>query len=257
MPNHNRPKDFFAKQIRSSHLIASGGIIDPESDDLTEMSNLRLAIYPKETLEPGGTAIEGAYEGLVPETFLTDVGDNVWLFVSGTQNPVGSPEAGIVLFGGDVFVSGSIYTEEAAVTTTSITIVSGGNAIPADSGYLNPIGDTESRIVLYVTGTTNFVSVECIVGEKLLIELPDATEHSGVSFIIKDKLGNVEGVNTCIRIAPKEGQSLDDFVGWHYTAGLPVTTAYIDLDPTNLPLLFEQPYASISVFSDGESWLIF
>ena len=65
----NRPKDFFAKQIRSSHLIASGGIIDPASSDWDEqLPNLRLMIYPRDALEietpiAGSNYIEGAFEG--------------------------------------------------------------------------------------------------------------------------------------------------------------------------------------------------
>lgn len=117
----NRPKDFFAKQIRTSQLIASGGIANPESDDLSGVySNLRLMIYPKDALEESGnsgiTYKEGAFEGLVPPLLLNDpdgtglnVGDDVWLFISGTQG--GS--SGKVLFGGDAVVSGTLYAKAA------------------------------------------------------------------------------------------------------------------------------------------------
>ena len=70
-----------AKQIRSSHLIASGGIIDPESSDWDEqLPNLRMMIYPREALEIEGTGtdsvpteyIEGAFEGIVPPKLIDD-----------------------------------------------------------------------------------------------------------------------------------------------------------------------------------------
>ena len=137
----NRPKDFFAKQIRSSHLIASGGIIDPASSDWDEqLPNLRLMIYPRDTLEIASSAtgtdyIEGAFEGIVPPQLLDDegsglkVGDDVWLFVSGAQhtqhtydeNDEGYPEvekraqSGVVLFGGDVVISGTLFAERQVV----------------------------------------------------------------------------------------------------------------------------------------------
>ncbi len=140
----NRPKDFFAKQIRSSHLIASGGIIDPASSDWDEeLENLRLLIYPRDTLERASTPgsvdyIEGAFEGIVPPELLNDedgsgvkVGNDVWLFVSGAQytqhyDADGSEvieddekekraDHGVVLFGGDVVISGTLFAERQVV----------------------------------------------------------------------------------------------------------------------------------------------
>jgi len=133
MAYENRPKDFFAKQIRSSHLIASGGIIDPESSDWDEqLPHLRLMIYPRDALETlglGGTEyIDGAFEGIVPTHLLDDsggsglkVGEDVWLFVSGAQNTMHGDVAGqrdnsgVVLFGGDVVVSGTLFAERQVI----------------------------------------------------------------------------------------------------------------------------------------------
>jgi len=139
----NRPKDFFAKQIRSSHLIASGGIIDPASSDWDEqLPNLRLMIYPRDTLEVASSAtgtdyIEGAFEGIVPPQLLDDgdgsglkVGNDVWLFVSGAQHTHHTytedgeeayaevekrAKSGVVLFGGDVVISGTLFAERQVV----------------------------------------------------------------------------------------------------------------------------------------------
>ena len=145
MSSENRPKDFFAKQIRSSHLIASGGIIDPNSSDWdVTYDNLKLMIYPKDVLEVpafGGGApsyIDGAFEGIVPPQLLEDtggtglkVGDDVWLFISGAQNTHSvdhdgadgieldekekRANGGVVLFGGDVVISGTLFAERQVV----------------------------------------------------------------------------------------------------------------------------------------------
>ena len=145
MSSENRPKDFFAKQIRSSHLIASGGIINPTSSDWdVTYDNLKLMIYPKDVLEVpafgGGapTYIDGAFEGIVPPQLLEDtggtglkVGDDVWLFISGAQNTHSidhdgadgieldekekRANGGVVLFGGDVVISGTLYAEKQVI----------------------------------------------------------------------------------------------------------------------------------------------
>ena len=153
MAFENRPKDFFAKQIRSSHLIASGGIIDPESSDWDEqLPHLRLMIYPRDALEVGTSTgateyIDGAFEGIIPPTLLNDVeyndegqvvggsglkvGQDVWLFISGAQgtthmdhNGDGELELeelerrsdhGVVLFGGDVVISGTLFAEKQVI----------------------------------------------------------------------------------------------------------------------------------------------
>lgn len=153
MAFENRPKDFFAKQIRSSHLIASGGIIDPESSDWDEqLPHLRLMIYPRDSLEvessTGATEyIDGAFEGIIPPTLLNDVeynddgqvvggsglkvGQDVWLFVSGAQGTTHTDldgdgelelsemerrsDHGVVLFGGDVVISGTLFAERQVI----------------------------------------------------------------------------------------------------------------------------------------------
>lgn len=145
MSSEYRPKDFFAKQIRSSQLIASGGIINPDpSKDWDEsFENLRLMIYPSDALEissGGGSPsyIDGAFEGIVPPQLLEDtggtglkVGEDVWLFISGAQNTHNTDHdesgvidesekekranSGVVLFGGDVVISGTLFAERQVV----------------------------------------------------------------------------------------------------------------------------------------------
>ncbi len=90
-------KDFSAKQIRSSQLLASGGI---------GSTTIGLMIYSASdaTNLAGGTAA----------TLTAGVGPDVFLFVSGTEDGknIGT---GVSLFGGDVVVSGTLYAERQVV----------------------------------------------------------------------------------------------------------------------------------------------
>ena len=90
-------KDFSAKQIRVSQLIASGGI--------NKKPHVGLVIY---------SASRGTdYAGTFPESILSDVGSDTFLFVSGSkgtrQVTTGDRAGGIAVFGGDVVVSGSTH----------------------------------------------------------------------------------------------------------------------------------------------------
>lgn len=101
------PKDFKASQIRTSALVGSG----------TNSSKPGLLIYSASD----ATNFEGGYQA----DMLTNVGDDVFLFVSGAKNS----RSGVSLFGGDVVVSGTLYMErlvaEVDLTTTGSSLVSG------------------------------------------------------------------------------------------------------------------------------------
>ena len=113
-------KDFSARQIRSSQLIASGGIAGTKAG---------LVIYSasiSSDLE-GGTTKD-------PNLF-SNVGDDVYFFVSGSKDSKvsrgdsGDGSAGVTLFGGDVVFSGTMYAEKMVVevdqSTTGSLLVSG------------------------------------------------------------------------------------------------------------------------------------
>ncbi|MBK26023.1 MAG: hypothetical protein CME70_18645, partial [Halobacteriovorax sp.] len=123
------PKDFFAKQIRVTHLIASGSYGDNFPG---------LMIYSSSTaIDYEGGLTGGPMPGATPTMLHDDtvgdswgssdglvVGSDVYLFVSGTQ---ASPEANqrwdlpvgvnpaVVLFGGDVVISGTLYAERQVI----------------------------------------------------------------------------------------------------------------------------------------------
>ena len=63
--------------------------------------------------------------------------------------------------------------------------------------------------------------------------------------------------DTRIRIAPLQGQSIDQYSSWGPDDGTGTLTFNTDPSGNNLePLSIEQSFASISVWSDGSRWLI-
>ena len=104
------PKDFTARQIRTSQLIASGGI---------DGTSVGLIVYSASISSDmrGGFAKD---PGL-----LADVGEDVYFFVSGSKNSMvhagsawtANGEQGTTVFGGDLFVSGNF--EWAGASNTS------------------------------------------------------------------------------------------------------------------------------------------
>jgi len=143
-------KDFRTSQIEVTKIILSGGI---------GSSGVGGLIYS------GSVATNR--EGGIPASMLTKVGTDTMLFVSGVIGGKGT--SGVVLFGGDVTVSGSLTVGTGSVTITSNEIkFLGGNAkINSGSGGLtffdsgNPAGVTLSDLVAggtsvaYWESTTN------------------------------------------------------------------------------------------------------
>ena len=113
-------KDFSAKQIRTSRLIASGGLPG---------TNIALAIY--------SASIASNFLGATAKDtgLFADVGTDVFLFVSGAMDSkvargdTGNGLQGVSLFGGDVVVSGTLYAEgmviEVDLSSTGSLLVSG------------------------------------------------------------------------------------------------------------------------------------
>jgi len=102
-------KDFRSNQIRTIKLIGSGGV------NITK-PYLGLLIYSSSA----ATNYDGGHEAKM----LQDVGDDVWMFVSGSANTTAyiatqKPSGGSVLFGGDVVVSGTLYAERQVIEVDS------------------------------------------------------------------------------------------------------------------------------------------
>lgn len=114
------PKDFLARQIRTTQIIASGGV--------GFGSGAGLIIY-------SASNSSDLIGGLKDSVMLSKVGKDVFFFISGSQgsksarNDPSNGDTGVTLFGGDVTVSGTLYAErmvvEVDMATTGTVMISG------------------------------------------------------------------------------------------------------------------------------------
>lgn len=111
-------KDFRATQIETTKIILSGGI---------GSQGVGGIIYS------GSVATNK--EGGIPASMLSDVGTDVFLFVSGTKTP---NREDVTLFGGDVVISGTLYGGSPLTVGFDMHL---SNSV-GSTQYLN-FGDTE------------------------------------------------------------------------------------------------------------------
>lgn len=138
-------KDFRAKQVRTTQVIASGSVAGKPSLLIASASS------PGVNYDGGG----------INDTLLSNVGKDVFIFVSGTKGSKDSPSAqGVILFGGDITISGTAYNGSGnsyatvAGSNTQVQFNDGG-VMGADSGLTyNKTTDTLSVGSIYVTGST-------------------------------------------------------------------------------------------------------
>ena len=92
-------KDFRIKQLRTSQMIISGSSVGTAPSAMIYSSS-------------AATDVAGNYN---PD-LLRNVGTDVWYFVSGSKHSVsGSSRREVVLFGGDVVVSGTLFAEKQVI----------------------------------------------------------------------------------------------------------------------------------------------
>ena len=106
------PKDFLSNQVRTSKIIGNG-------------SSTKLLIYPdtKATDTTGG----------IDANMLQNVGSDVYLFVSGSKcGKENNINNSVVLFGGDVVISGSLYVEQGNTSLWEIDSSDSNNLIPTN-----------------------------------------------------------------------------------------------------------------------------
>ena len=113
-------KDFRATQVETTKIILSGGIAS---------STIGGIIYS------GSVATNRS--GGIPASMLSDVGTDVFLFVSGTKSNSDFTRAGVTLFGGDIVVSGTMYAERQVIEVDGIVdgdlIVTGNLLVKPDT----------------------------------------------------------------------------------------------------------------------------
>ena len=123
------PKDFKASQIRTSKIIGSGS------------GAPGLLIYSASD----ASNFEGGYQ----TDMLTNVGSDVFLFVSGAK----SAGSGVTLFGGDVVVSGTMYMEKIVAEVDGLTEGAACTALLAEKYIDNDEG-------LLIANSDQFISYE-------------------------------------------------------------------------------------------------
>ena len=118
-------KDFRIKQLRTSQIIVSGSSVGTKPSALIYSASAATDV-----------------DGSVHADLLANVGNDVWFFVSGSKKSLsGADRDEVVLFGGDVVVSGTLYAEkqvmEVDLSQASDLMLSGA-IILADQGAGHP-----------------------------------------------------------------------------------------------------------------------
>lgn len=159
-------KDFSAKQIRASQLLASGGISGTTAG---------LAIYSASN----ASNLEG---GLSDANIFSGVGSDVLLFVSGAANQRSS----VSLFGGDVVISGTLYAERQVIEVDETT-----------SGSLSVSGS------LYVQ---QGAQINLEAGSTYPDNTFQITSNQGTSFAVYGSPADVDASQPAVYVNPANGQ---------------------------------------------------
>ena len=125
-------RDFRANQIRTTQIIASGGI----GPTAAGKSSIGLLIY-------SSSDASNLYGGMT-HNMTASVGTDVWMFVSGA-NEGKNKKSGVVCFGGDVDVSGVFYAERMVVEVEEATT---GSLHVSGSLFVSGAGTIQGGLVV-------------------------------------------------------------------------------------------------------------
>ena len=137
-------KDFKAIGLKTQRIIATG-------------SNLPLIVYSS-SIDSNGIG------GVSDSNLTTNVGVDTFLFVSGSKNSKDSTSRGVALFGGDVVISGTLYSESQVIEVDksvegdfTVNRLDGSNSINAifSEGSTNLVGIHDEIDTGYSQGTTD------------------------------------------------------------------------------------------------------
>jgi hypothetical protein len=127
-------KDFLSSQIKSGKIIGSG-----------EGSLPKISIY-SDTVSTNSV-------GGIPDSVLQNVGQDTFLFISGSIcGKKNSIPKSVSTFGGDVVISGSLYVERVDDSLWEID--------PLDSNNLVPTNILDTQTGLFALDLNTFVDVE-------------------------------------------------------------------------------------------------
>lgn len=167
-------KDFTANQIRTAKLILTG---TQPGDGGIGVRNIGLSVYDE--------SIASDQEGGVTDSNLYDnAGTDVAIFVSGSQLSRGENDnsGGVVLFGGDTYVSGALVVENAGRThgsiSGSIQKMSDGTDYIRVAGGLSSTSGSDGSITLDASGIGKDFSLSVINTTPPTIRLTDNSDSS-------------------------------------------------------------------------------
>ena len=141
-------KDFRAQQVETSRLIASGGIPGTTAG---------IIIYSGSIASDR----EGTTANPTLSTMLSDVGSDVFLFISGSKskgNVAGTfNRSGVTVFGGDIIISGTLYAERQVVEVDSTVP---GNFFVTGNLYVEPDSNSTTSVAFRNAAGQNIFAVD-------------------------------------------------------------------------------------------------
>lgn len=158
-------KDFRATQIETTKIILSGGL---------GQNGLGGIIYS------GSVATDR--EGGIPASMLANVGEDVYLFISG--NIDGRGTSGVVDFGGDVVHSGAVIILDPGTASENLKLVrgpSGNNYITFEEADGQNVGQIYANSAnLFIKGNAAANDVIFRVGGANVLRMDGDTERIGI-----------------------------------------------------------------------------
>jgi hypothetical protein len=120
-------KDFRASQIETSKIIGTGSISG---------TTVGIAIY-------SGSVASNREGSTSDSAMFSNVGSDVFLFVSGTRSNNDFTRTGATLFGGDVVISGTLYAERQVIEVDS---VADGDFFVTGNMYVEPDSNSTKSV---------------------------------------------------------------------------------------------------------------
>ena len=134
-------KDFRASQLETSKIIGSGSIPG---------TKVGIAIYS------GSIAIDRE-GGTSDAAMFSKVGNDVFLFVSGTRSNSDFNRTDATLFGGDVVISGTLYAERQVIEVDS---VADGDFFVTGNMYVEPDSDSTKSVAFRAANGNDILIVD-------------------------------------------------------------------------------------------------
>ena len=128
-------RDFRAQQIQFTSLIASG----------SNGTGAKLLVYSIDAEDPS-TPNQGIIEASTLADLSGNIGNDVFMFVSGTIGAKDSNTAGVTVYGGDVHVSGNLSVAGSGLDLVTSVFSRTGDVVAAASDYNASQIDNDSTV---------------------------------------------------------------------------------------------------------------